>query len=177
MKRLTPKQVLYLDFDGVLHHDAVYRTPGRGIYIDQVQAPGRTLFEWAGHLEVLLEPYPLASIVLSTTWVKSLRYSRVVKHLPDSLSRRVIGATYHSHYSDISPWSRFADSGPTRLRGAEVLADVRRRKPEAWVAVDDTDEGWTPELREHLVLCDSTEGLGDEIARVRLAAALARHFA
>ena len=43
---------MYLDFDGVVHDDAVYCHPKRGIY---VSTPGRTLFEWSYILEELVE--------------------------------------------------------------------------------------------------------------------------
>ncbi len=40
----TAPLLLYLDFDGVLHHEAVYVSSKRGIYIRE---PGFELFEWA----------------------------------------------------------------------------------------------------------------------------------
>lgn len=166
--------MLYLDFDGVLHHDAVYRIRGHGILIDQQQAPGRSLFEWSGHLEELLAPYPQICIVLSTSWVKTLRYSRTVRQLSEGLQTRVIGATSHSIFS--RSYAYLGGYSATQSRGVEIVADVNRRKPDAWVAVDDDDEGWSAEARQHLVLCDSSTGLGDVETRSKLGGALRRHF-
>ncbi|QNT63320.1 hydrolase, partial [Ralstonia solanacearum] len=59
------RQVLFLDFDGVLHRGNSYLTP-EGIVSS---APGRIeLFEYAAILDRLLEPYPLVEVVLSTDW-------------------------------------------------------------------------------------------------------------
>ena len=45
----TPRSgevVLYLDHDGVVHHEKVLWHPGKGIYMSPYEAAGRTLFEW-----------------------------------------------------------------------------------------------------------------------------------
>jgi len=170
-----PLQVLYLDFDGVLHHDAVYRNLRRGIYVSQSEAPGRTLFEWVQPLVDALAPYPDVRIVLSTTWVRSLRYSRALERLPATLQARAIGSTYHSRVHD-PRLTLGSHAQYTRLRGEEVMADVARRRPDRWIAVDDTDEGWPDEARRHLGLCHSDRGLGDADTRDRLVAALESHF-
>ena len=47
-------KVLYLDYDGVLHDDAVYWHPKHGIYMG---TQNRVLFEWTSILEELLAPY------------------------------------------------------------------------------------------------------------------------
>jgi hypothetical protein len=60
--------VCYLDFDGVLNSDAVYKVRGRGIVVRDSE-----LFEWAHFLEEALVPYPHLRIVLSTSWVRELR--------------------------------------------------------------------------------------------------------
>lgn len=168
-------ELLYLDFDGVLHHDAVYRHPRRGIHVSQAAAPGRTLFEWAGHLEAALEPFADVKIVLSTSWVRTLGYSRTVKRLPPRLRERVVGATYHSEYTDPNR-ALGLHAEWQMLRGTEVLADVSRRNPSAWVAVDDTDEGWPDSERDRVVLCNSETGLGDPATRAKLDAILAWAF-
>lgn len=43
--------VLYLDFDGVLHHEDVWWHPRRGVYI---RTPGHQLFEHVPLLEEVL---------------------------------------------------------------------------------------------------------------------------
>lgn len=171
-----PLHVLYLDLDGVCHHEAVYRHPRRGIYVHQGEAPGRSLFEWAGHLEDALAPYPHVRIVLSTSWVRALGFSRTVKRLPMSLRERVVGATYHRRFTDVTRELGYYGSGSPSLRGQEVWADVQRRRPDAWVAIDDTDEGWVPQHRDKVVICDSSRGLSDPQTLERVREAFAREF-
>jgi hypothetical protein len=141
--------LLYLDFDGVLHHENVVRVPGRGIYI---AAPARySLFQHAGVLEVLLDPYPDVRIVLSTTWVRVLGFSTALKRLPASLQARVIGATWHS--------SMHGGAFVHLPRGQQILDDVQRRQPMDWLAFDDDAVGWPAEHRERLVHTDPHEGI------------------
>ncbi len=144
------RQVLYLDFDGVLHPGPVYRHPKRGMYFG-VSHQHHTLFENAQILQDALAPYPQLAIVLSTSWVRVLGYSRAKDYLPEQLRRRVIGATFHSrmnkHEFDAMP------------RGAQVLADATRRGANRWLALDDDDEGWLSAARAHLVLTDGDAGL------------------
>lgn len=170
----SPKQVLYLDYDGVLHHDAVYRTPKLGIHIDARVAPGRSLFEWTEFLIHAISPYPDVSIVLSTSWVRVLGFSRALSYLPPELSSRVIGATYHRRAHKADSLREGGVLVPSR--GVEVLRDVKRRQPQQWVAVDDSPEGWPEEHLDRVVLCDSTTGLGNAATRARLDLVLNHHF-
>ena len=90
----TPRSadmVLYLDLDGVLHHEAVLWHPRKGIFMSPYEAAGHTLFEWAHFLESALEPYPAAALVLSSTWCIRPGYSATLKRLPPSLCSRFIG--------------------------------------------------------------------------------------
>lgn len=151
--------VLYLDYDGVLHHENVLRHPRRGIYLD---APAEfRLFQHVELLEALLAPHPTVRIVLSTSWVRVLGYSRTVKRLTPGLRARVIGATFHSrmneHLFTLLP------------RGAQVLDDVGRRAPRDWLALDDDASGWPTEHEHQVVLTDerlglSAPGLADVLA-------------
>lgn len=140
--------VLYLDFDGVLHHEDVWWHPRKGAYI---QTPGYQLFEHAHLLEKALEPYPGVRIVLSTSWVRVRRFSRAVKRLSPGLRERVIGATFHTRMN--------RDSFEALPRGVQVLNDVARRKPLQWLALDDDDRGWGQEYRNHLIHTDSVLGI------------------
>lgn len=151
--------VLYLDYDGVLHHENVLRHPRRGIYLGA--PPEFTLFQHAALLETLMAPFPSVHIILSTSWVRVLGYSRTRKRLPSGLRERVIGATYHSRMNE----QLFA-----RLpRGVQVLEDVARRAPRDWLAVDDNRLGWPAEHAHRVVLTDerlglSAPGLADELS-------------
>ena len=51
----TPRSadvVLYLDLDGVAHHEQVLWHPHKGIYMSPYEAPGRSLFEWVPILKL-----------------------------------------------------------------------------------------------------------------------------
>lgn len=144
------EKLLYLDYDGVLHHENVLRHPRRGIYLGA--PPEFRLFQHAELLEALLAPHPTVRIVLSTSWVRVLGYSRTVKRLTPGLRARVIGATYHS---------RMNEGAFVMLpRGVQVLDDVQRRQPAGWIALDDDGVGWPEEHRHRLVLTDERLGLG-----------------
>lgn len=142
--------VLYLDFDGVLHHENVWWHPRRGAYI---YTPGYQLFEHVHLLEAAIEPFPEVLIVLSTSWVRVRRFSRAVKRLSPTLRERVIGATFHTkmnrHAFEALP------------RGIQVLNDVARRRPRQWLALDDDVQGWVPEYLDHLVHTDPILGLSE----------------
>ena len=86
--------VLYLDFDGVLHHENVLWHPKKGAYLNA--PPGHQLFQHVDLLAELLRPYPDLRIVLSTAWVIRYGYRRTAKRLPPTLRQRVIGSTFHS---------------------------------------------------------------------------------
>lgn len=157
--------VLYLDFDGVLHHENVLWHPRKGVYAG---APGFVLFEHAPVLEELLMPYPAVRIVLSTSWVRSYGCYGAAKRLPASLRTRVIGATFHSQMDE----RLFLSSS----RGQQVVADVHRRCPSAWLALDDTDQGWIPAVRGNVVIIDERLGISEPGMPERIQAALNRIF-
>lgn len=163
--------ILYLDFDGVLHHEEVYLDADSGMpYMHPVIARGRTLFEWASRLEELLDPHPGVGIVLSTSWVLKPGPQVAVARLPRSLRDRVVGATYHPelHGSSVVDMNRFQ-----RLqRGHQVMFDVARRRPRRWLALDDNPLGWMPPLEKHLVLTDGRVGLSCPATREELKAKL-----
>lgn len=154
-------RVLYLDFDGVLHPDEAYWDRKKGVYL---AVPGR-LFMFSGHLIEALDPHPDVKLVLSTTWVRMLSYSRAKRFLPQALRDRVIGATWHSRYKT-DPETKHWWEGASRYE--TIVGDVLRRRPLAWAAIDDDVQGWSAEHRDHLVATPSPRGLGDPAARARL---------
>ena len=161
------KKILYLDFDGVLHPEPVFRHPKRGLYFG-VDCVGHKLFENASIVSEALVPYPDVSIVLSTSWVRVLGFSRARAYLPEPLRSRVIGATFHSAMNKFE-----FDS---MSRGAQVLADATRRGVTAWVALDDDDEGWLSAAEAHLVLTDGTLGVSEVSSNATLASMLRKQF-
>ena len=147
---------LYLDYDGVLHPDEVYRV-GKQIVL---RMDGFALFEWGSILEMLVAPYPQLQIVLSSSWVRVVGFDDALARLPQGIQRRVVGATWHRH-------------GP---RGWEYLTryeqihrNVERHRHQRWLAIDDDGAGWPDELRGSLVLTDSLLGLGAVSAQQELA--------
>lgn len=164
--------ILYLDLDGVVHHEAVLWDPRNGISMSSVLAPDRTLFEWVNSLDEALAPYPDVALVLSSTWCIRPGYAKTLKRLPASLRSRFIGGTFHRRVHGLDPWN-LADFRGT-ARGLQIWADVQRRKPRMWLALDDDLDGWPEWARDNLVACDGTKGLSDAAVRMELGAKLRR---
>ena len=142
--------VLYLDYDGVLHHENVRVSKKTGPFL---LAPERyTLFQHADLLASLLEPYPDLLIVLSTSWTVRYGVTAATKKLPLELQARVIGGTFHERYMEKS---EFIETH----RGQQIAADVYRRQPRDWLALDDDEEGWHPSHRSHFVQTHMYEGI------------------
>lgn len=159
--------MLYLDYDGVLHHENVYRHPKKGICLSA--GPEFTLFQHAPLLAELLQPYPEVRIVLSTSWARVLGMQRAASYLPDELRRRVVGATFHSQMFELE----FINTA----RGQQVFTDYLRRSPARVLAIDDVDDGWPESFREHLVIADAVYGISPPWVQRGLAEKLARNFA
>ncbi|MEF9405236.1 HAD domain-containing protein [Ralstonia solanacearum species complex bacterium KE055] len=152
--------LLFLDYDGVLHPDAAYLVRGR----PELRAEGE-LFMWAPILEEILAPYPQVQLVLSTSWVRVLGFSRARDFLPKALSGRVIGGTWHSAMGRHAGGTHKVDSSwfVSASRHDQIARYVARaRFPVAdWVAVDDDGEGWDVAMLDHLILTDGGLGLSD----------------
>lgn len=149
--RSSGELVLYLDFDGVLHHENVLWHPKRGAYI--CAPPQYKLFQHAQLLEDLLSPYPSVRIVLSTTWARMYGCNRAAKMLPQGLRDRVIGATFHSRM--------FVDEFLAASRGMQVWGDVVRRKPRDWIALDDDHVDWPTWCQDNYIQTHEHEGIND----------------
>lgn len=166
--RVSAEAILYLDFDGVLHPEAVYWHPRRGAYLGRDVADGHALFEHAPLLESLLDPYPHVRLVLSTSWVREYRYSGAARRLTPGLRQRCVGATFHSAM-DRAEFERTP-------RGLQVAADVERRRPGAWLAVDDCTEGWPPLAMDHVVFTHEVDGIAHIDVLAQLRSRLAEQF-
>lgn len=152
--------VLYLDFDGVLHPDEVYRLRGKIV----LKCDGMNLFEWAPLLVEQLEPYPDLRIVLSTSWVRVLSFNKARAWLPEALQHRVIGATWHREM-DQNWWQLLS-------RYQQVSLHARRHKVARWLAIDDDVEDWPEAHRGTLVATDGMLGIAAPDTRVLLAGKL-----
>lgn len=162
----TADVILYLDLDGVVHHEAVYWHPRRGVFMSPKHAQGRSLFEWVSILEEALAPYPDVALVLSSTWCIQPGYGKTLKRLPPTLRSRFIGGTYHRRAHGADPLTLAAFRSTPR--GMQVLADAKRRKPRHWLALDDDVEGWPEEAQENLIACDGALGLSSPQVRDEL---------
>lgn len=148
---------LYVDFDGVLHHQAAMWHHKRGIYMNPLEAPGRSLFEWAHILEHMLEEFPNVQLVLSSTWCVKPGYSQSLQRLPANLRARFVGGTFHRRHHGADPWILEAFRATPRWR--QILADVERRLPRAWLALDDDVADWPEQLQPNLIACAGATGL------------------
>ena len=149
--------ILFLDFDGVLHPDEVYRYRKRGIVLKTANLPEAfqhlDLFCYADILADALDGFEHVRIVLSTSWVPTLGYTQTLARLPDALRRRVIGATYHSRHTprwnDQTRYEQIRENVVYRGLGAD------------WVAIDNDDWGWPDDQRDRLVHTDDYTGVAD----------------
>lgn len=148
--------VLYVDLDGVVQHEYVIWNKRHGIHMSPKVHP-RTLFEWSHHLEDALRPFPQVRLVLSSSWCRWPGFGKTMKYLPSSLRERFIGGTYHKRVHGSDP--RMKASFEAMSRGAQVCADVLRRRPAQWLAIDDDTENWPEWARPRLIACDGNTGL------------------
>lgn len=157
--------ILFLDFDGVLHPDAVFKPARKPI---ELRAEGQLMMH-AHILEEIIKPYDV-QIVLSTSWVRSLGYLKTVKKMPPALAERVIGATWHTGMVDLvtypySSGSYSNDPFNFLSRFEQIHGHVVRNNVENWLAIDDLHSGldpWPAEFEQRLVKTDGNLGLGCE---------------
>ena len=148
---------IYLDFDGVLHPDAVFRPRNKPL---ELRAPG-SLFM---HTEILLSalaPYPQARIILSTSWVRELGFDRTLKKMPAELRCLVDGATWHK---SMKQGNQDTHSWMTRYQ--QILAHVNRNNVQKWIAIDDlhssSEANQWPDVHRHLlVLTEESTGINN----------------
>jgi hypothetical protein len=148
--------IIFLDFDGVLHPDAVFRPRNKPI---ELRAEGELMMH-AHHLTKILSKYPEIKIVLSTSWVRELGFDRTLKKMPADLASRVIGATWHKHMR-----ANGKENDPFNWlnRFQQIHRHVIRNGVKNWLAIDDLHSGtedWPQEFAQHLVQTDAEKGLG-----------------
>jgi hypothetical protein len=160
--------ILFLDYDGVLHPDSAFLVKGR----PTLKAEGE-LFMWAPLLVEALADFPEVQIVLSTSWVRELSFSRARRWLPEALRTRVVGSTWHSAMSfkhdgfrSLSTWWDEA------TRYQQIKRYASRAGLTDWVAIDDQPEGWGADDLDKLVHTRSETGLSDPVVLALLEARL-----
>jgi hypothetical protein len=132
------------------------------------------LFMWAGLLvDALvdaLDSHPEVRIVLSTSWVRELRFARARDYLPAALRSCVIGATWHSAMAvDEEDRPRGRQTGwDQATRYQQIRRYVDRAGLSDWMAVDDEPEGWDEADQGHLIRTNSERGLSDPAVLSRL---------
>ncbi|RDK09145.1 HAD domain-containing protein [Cupriavidus lacunae] len=150
VEKSSRKNVLFVDYDNCLHRSDAY-VVGEDVVASE---PGVVLFEYAGILEQLLEPYPDVKIVLSTDWIQVFGFERARDALPiAALRERVIGATYPDDDTNALQFS-------TLTRGEQVLRYVAKHRLRSWLALDDRKDGFESCML-NLVHCQRSVGLGD----------------
>jgi hypothetical protein len=145
-----PLVILYVDYDGVVQDDDVYEDAKTGKIF--IKTPGRTLFEWLHILARIVALFPNVKIVLSTSWVLSKGFAFAKAQLTPELQERVIGATLPEKYAQ-KKWFK------SMSRYEQIVRDVARRKPAAWLAVDNDCDKWPENQMDKLVLTEDHVGL------------------
>jgi hypothetical protein len=135
---MTPKKILYLDFDGVLHATSLV-TEG--------------LFSRVHLLEPLFES-DCAGIVISSSWRFTHSLSSLQAKLPSTLAKCVIGMTgdaiigKHARYQEIIHHARGLELGTS------------------WCALDDSYWEFPSDCKE-LIRCNPNTGVGaKEVAQL-----------
>lgn len=161
--------ILFLDFDGVLHPERVFITR-KG---PKLEGDGH-LFMWMPLLEAELAAFPAVKIVLSTSWVRQIGFTRAKKRLSPELQRRIVGATWHSSmantWADQVWWDQASRYG-------QIMRYVSRAGIKNWLALDDDFDGWAPSNFEHLIRSDGSTGLSNKATVQDLRAKLQGRFA
>lgn len=132
----------------------------------QSEAPGRTLFEWLPQLMEALESFPNVSLVLSSSWCIRPGYGKALKHFPERLRSRFVGGTFHRRIHGAEPF--LLESFNKTPRWQQIVADVERRKPAHWLALDDDTKDWPERLRANLVACEGETGLSNLLVQSEL---------
>ncbi|WP_432258348.1 HAD domain-containing protein [Cupriavidus sp. TMH.W2] len=156
------EMIVFLDYDGVLHPDAAYYVQSRRRSYIELRADGE-LFMWMPILERLLEPYSDVKIVLSTSWVRELGFSKARAFLSPWLQSRVIGGTWHSMMSQHREgFHRISERWSELTRYQQIARYISTKKPgDSWIAIDDDILGWDQSVAHRLVATDPSTGLSD----------------
>lgn len=165
--------ILFLDFDGVLHHKD---TAGRELrprdqaaldslsdaerrYIDKEGRliVGANLFCHAERLVIALQPFPDVRIVISSTWRNYFDIDRLKVFLPATLADRVIGVT---------PAVFSRDGAYLRSREIDRYFSEHNSRTN-WLALDDTSyQFFDYSKNPNLILLDGERGFDDAAAEI-----------
>ena len=148
-------QILFLDFDGVLHS---VDEPALDDYFKYNGNPN--LFQWIRFLDHALAPYPDVRIIVSSDWRRLFGDDELIQFL-GPVGHRFIGVV--------------EQYGPTRA--AEIMREAKLRGITHWVAVDDhVTVALASVCDDRFVVCDPKNGLSEETVQLTLAKTLAEKF-
>ncbi|WP_024973831.1 HAD domain-containing protein [Ralstonia pickettii] len=159
----NPTPTLFVDYDGTLHRGHGLLDVSGQVSLDTGNPP----FEFAPLLERLLNPYPGVEIVLTTSWLDTLPFEKVVSYLPLSLAKRVVGTTH-----GIKPRFGYLMDGSARTY--VIRSYVFEHHLKNWLAIDDSVYGAYHlsmdflQLEPHLVLLDPRQGIDTTESRRRI---------
>ena len=148
--------IIYLDFDGVVHPDAVYRPRNKPL---ELRGEG-SLMMHAPILIGILDQHPDVKIILSTSWVRELGFYRTLKKMPAALADRVTGATWHKSMARRDG----LDISYSKSRFQQIESHAVRSGIKDWLAIDDLHSAeethlWTDEHLDCLVLTEQSVGI------------------
>lgn len=152
--------IFFLDFDGVLHPLFTFSPDGRSFEI--YAGPYLTL---APRLAEILAPYlDQLEIVISSSWGLSRSLNDLKGLLPAVLADRVTDTIWLPGFG-----SDYRSALATRY--GCILIWLQRKRPDhagRWLALDDDDNGWPDDQRDHLIHAwgtFSTPNVQEQLAR------------
>lgn len=148
--------VLFLTYDGCLHAEGIRHTQEEVAH----HGESHSLFEYAGVLAKLLEPYPEVRIVLSTPWSRIHGFEQAKAFLPVGLRSRVVGTT-HEFCGDFVEWS-----GLTGFD--QIMRYVDGHGIQHWLALSCDRYYWPEAFQKNRIWLNNRVGLGEDRARVEL---------
>lgn len=148
----SDRAVIFLDFDGVLHPVGV---PAVDEKFRLIENPD--LFVWRPILERLLAPYPMVGIIVSSDWRRLFDDATLIRLL-GPFATRFVGVVESYRTS----------------RSEEILAEVKLRGLNRWVALDDHPSVNAAQARDpRFIACGPATGLGAVDVQRTLGARLA----
>ena len=135
---MKPRQILSLDFDGVLHPTA-----------EGTQRVSVAQFGWLPLLERMLGPYPDVMLLVHSTWRHMYDLEELRLLLGDALGPRVLAA---------------APAGDSRWLAIQEWASEQTHELDLLILDDEPDE-FPAAMPFLLIVCDPGRGLSDPVVQ------------
>lgn len=146
----TAVQVLFLDFDGVMHPEFCHESKH---------------FVHLKNFEAVMRAAPHVELVISSTWRHKRSLEELKALFSDDVATRIIGTT---------PLYAQLENIPDTLQGYEREAECRfwlrqhGRAAQEWLALDDRSWNFRP-FNSNVLLVDGNVGLSADAAQTLLA--------